>query len=201
MICGSCGGNSINTAICDYCGNSLSKIDSFDEIFLQSTVVRGNLRYRINSRTPVEGVVVSYYNSGQLQSSEPHKAGVKEGLAEYFDNSGNLQESITYKAGVRDGQAEAYADLGKGMQRQTKDYKKGVLERLELFYPNGQTEWVAIMIGKKRTTWQYYENGQLKAKFDRNEEYQKDGPYESYYEDGRLKEKCIYRNDQLLSAK
>ena len=202
MICATCGGNSISTTICDYCGNSLSNIDSFNEINLQSTVVRGNLRYRINSRTPVEGVVVSYYSSGQLKSSEIYKAGVKDGLAEYFDSSGNLTGSFTYKAGVKDGESEAYDDLGKGRQRQTQNYKKGELERIELFYPNSQQiEWSAIQTGEKRTFLSYYENGQLKEKYDRNAEFQKNGPYESYFEDGRLKEKCIYRNDQLVSVK
>ena len=201
MICATCGGNSISTTICDYCGNSLSNIDSFNEINLQSTVVRGNLRYRINSRTPVEGVVVSYYSSGQLESSEIYKAGVKDGLAEYFDESGNLTGSITYKAGVKDGESEVYGDVGKGWQRQTQYYKKGARERLELFYPNSQqTQFSAIMTGDKRTVKEYYENGQLKEKYDRNAELKKNGPYESYFEDGRLKEKSIYRNGQLVSA-
>ena len=201
MICSTCGGNSISTTICDYCGNSLSNIDSSNEIILQSTVVRGNLRYKINSRTPVEGVVVSYYSSGQLESSEIYKAGVKDGLAEYFDNSGNLTGSRTYKAGVEDGVTEVYGDVGKGWQRQTQYYKKGVRERIELFYPNSQqTEFSSIFTGDKRTLKEYYENGQLKEKYDRNAELQKNGPYESYFEDGRLKEKCIYRNDQLVSV-
>jgi Uncharacterized protein conserved in bacteria len=175
MLCNSCGGNSINTVICDYCGKPLPNVDSSIEIQKKDTVERSGVRYKKNSRIPVEGIVVEYNSSGQLRSSVPYKAGVEHGLAEAFD------------------------DLGSGLQRQTQNYKNGKLERAELFYPNShQTQWISVFTGGRRTIEQYYENGKLKEKYQRNEKLQKNGPYEAYYEDGRLRKMCTYKNGDIV---
>ena len=81
--------------------------------------------------------------------------------ASLLEDRGNL---VYYKGEVFTGAVIQYFENGKIEQKN--HYKKGSLDRFELYYENGQLDYLAeYNEGVPSGTWEaYYENGQLESK-------------------------------------
>ncbi len=51
-----------------------------------------------------------------------------------------------------------------------------------------------------KTVKQYYDNGKVRAVYHYNRKGVMDGPYKLYWENGRLKEKGVYKNGHLMGG-
>jgi|TARA_B110000902_G_scaffold125559_1_gene146538 antitoxin component YwqK of YwqJK toxin-antitoxin module len=133
-------------------------------------VERQGIQYEVNSQTPFTGIVVDYYENGQLSSKGNYKDGKKDGLWEYFDENGQLRFKSNYKDGKEDGLQESY-------------------------YENGQL-WTKVngKDGKEDGLYEkYHENGQLRIKGNLKDG-KLDGLTERYDENGQLKDKICFKN-------
>ena len=89
---------------------------------------------------PFNGIIVSYYKSGQLYSKETYKNGRFDGVSEEYYEHGQLKRRVPHKNG----------------------WYNGVLEE---YYENGQLKRVATYnsMDLDGVSEEYYESGQLES--------------------------------------
>jgi len=130
-----------------------------------------------------EGIHKEYYENGNLKKTGAYIQGEEEGIHKDYYENGNLENSTTYKDGTKNGWAETYNEDGAPL-------KKGNIDLRNNGIGMGPEE-VGIW-----AHWWYFENGQLEKKFLRDEYGDYQGAYELYYENGDLKEKGEYKDDE-----
>tara|TARA_B110000259_G_scaffold112128_1_gene128024 strand:- start:322 stop:1488 length:1167 start_codon:yes stop_codon:yes gene_type:complete len=216
------------------------KIAFTGEIF--ENFENGQLQLKENYKDGVRnGVFESYYENGQLAEKENYKFGDRDGLYEGYFESGQLKSKENYKDGVRNGVFESYYESGQLNDKLSEgeyksyyengqlkeNYKYGNSDGLyEGYYENGQlaekgsykpveiTSELVEQINQAKLVWgleelaplasgvillrngvfeSYYENGQLKeVKTYKDGNYY--GLFEIYYENGQLAEKYNYKD-------
>jgi antitoxin component YwqK of YwqJK toxin-antitoxin module len=136
--------------------------------------IKDNLsHYIINYKNgKYDGLLLHYYENGQLKEKGNYKNGKKEGLFEHYYENGQLDWIKNYKNGKREGLFEHY-------------YENGQLKS-KYYFKNDKSEGLLEF---------YYENGQLKGKYSCKNG-KMEGLFESYYEDGTTKEKGNYKNGE-----
>jgi antitoxin component YwqK of YwqJK toxin-antitoxin module len=118
-----------------------------------------------------------YDELGVLLSIDIYKQGKKNGLCLVYMPDGTVSEERYFKEDVMDGTFKDY--FSKNAIKAQGKYVKGELEgRVTYHYPNG----VEVAAG-------YYKNGQ------------KTGPWIYKTEDGKVKEKELYKNGKLANQK
>lgn len=120
----------------------------------------------------------TYYDeAGRLLSKDRYVNGKKDGLCLVYLPDGKLAEERNYKMDVQHGAFKQYLD-GKRLRGQG-TYNNGQMEgKATYYFPNG----VEVASG-------YYKNGE------------KNGPWIYKNEDGKIKERELYVNGKLASAK
>jgi antitoxin component YwqK of YwqJK toxin-antitoxin module len=130
------------------------------------------------SGSKTETVEVKGENGKLIESFEINKEnGKKNGVRQIFDEEGWLSLEESYKDDVLQGKRTFFYKNGK--PREVENYENGILVgEVNVFYENG-----VLQIKK------YY--------IQKNGESVLEGILESYYDNGRLKEKITYVNGQL----
>lgn len=150
----------------------------------------------------------AYYEDGKLRSKGTaidEKLTVCDGAYETYFNSGLPEEIVHYKKGVKDGESKRYFSNG-NVQIEGK-YVDGKEEGLfQLFYNDKKPHIITNYkdgkyVGTRKT---YFSNGNINVienysstqKGDYGDRYVREGVYETYYEDGKLREEGKYVNDK-----
>ena len=136
-----------------------------------------------------------YYPNGKVKNRVYLKRR-KElvGLEKKYYENGNLKSVISYKNGLIENLLKSYDKNGEIDEK---------LEKVELFYPNGNIESRRYFIMNSKITYQdgveeeYYENGKLKSKVILING-KVNGFMESYYENGKLKSRVPFEDDEPL---
>jgi len=116
----------------------------------------------------LDGLVVSFYPTGQLREQVAFAAGKQDGIARRWHLNGAKQAEAHYKAGKEDGIVRSWYENGTLRQRVRMTAGKPV-GKLDEWYPNGK---------RKRTA--FYADGK------------QSGPSTSWYADGKLEHKSTY---------
>jgi antitoxin component YwqK of YwqJK toxin-antitoxin module len=124
-----------------------------------------------------DSVWTFYDESGKLLSREKYKEGKKEGVSFVYLPDGSISQLRTFRDGVEHGPFKDF--FGKDLIKASGSYENGHMEgRVAYYYPNG----VEVAAG-------YYRNGV------------KNGAWIYKTEEGKIKEKELYINGKLASAK
>ena len=124
-----------------------------------------------------DGVWDYFDEAGVLISRETYKSGKKHGPSYVFIPDGSISEERNFKNGLEEGAYFAY--YGKNIYKTKGTYLNGEKEgRFIYYYPNG----IEVANG-------FFKKGL------------KNGPWIYHTEDGKLKEKELYKNGQLASKK
>ena len=136
-----------------------SKVVNEDEEFIHLEDWGGVLYYKKKLFT---GVLVSYYDNGQLATSDSYKNGLEDGAYESYYSNGQLHERFMHKKGKLHGLVEEYHENGQLDHKCT--YKSGVkVGTYESYHFNGQLESRSFYNeqGDSIGVWlRYDENGQ-----------------------------------------
>lgn len=198
--------DSIGDRYKEYYSNGNVKLEveyiASDSIIMTSYYEDGKL-HKIDT---MEGECVEYYDNGQLKEKKNYYSHILDGPYESYFKNGQLKEKATYKlydnqASVYHGDYELYYENGqiraKGMFKNGRKF--GLFEK---FHENGQLrergnyifkDWASI--GNLKL---YYEDADLKYHNHLDEAKYKvpdvlHGIFESYYDNGILKERANYR--------
>lgn len=156
----------------------------------------GNIKSKIRWKKNEMKSALFYYENGNLKTSIAYKNGkIDVGILNFYEN-GNLKSKMLYKNGVPEKFFKIY-DKNKEVEEK--------VEKVELFYPNGNIESRSYFIVNKNveTVYQdgpdekYYENGNLKSRvvFINGKV---NGLMESYYENGNLESRIPFEDDEPL---
>jgi len=69
----------------------------------KQTVVRGGLKYEVNSEGPYTGKIIKYYPNGQKQREEECLNGTSHGKQTRWDESGQKKEEAEWRDGKQHG--------------------------------------------------------------------------------------------------
>ncbi|MFT2089533.1 toxin-antitoxin system YwqK family antitoxin [Paraglaciecola sp. 2405UD69-4] len=132
---------------------------------------------RVYQNKPFTGVMVSYFDSGQLATADEFVNGRRQGFAKKWFTNGKLAYHANYNHGQRDGFSRSWWVNGK--------------RRSEFFYITGKPEGVA---------WRWYRSG---AKFKRfNYKMGKPaGLQQAWRENGKLSSNFEYKNGRTYGLK
>ena len=128
------------------------------------------------------GVSKEYYENGQLKAKGEFIKGEEVGKHKEYYNNGQLKSNTTFLDGNKIGLYEEYLENGSPSKKGNNGEKGGGFGP----YYGEIGNW---------TYWKYYSNGQLKKYYSKEEYIGFIGNYESYYENGKLKEKGAYNDD------
>jgi antitoxin component YwqK of YwqJK toxin-antitoxin module len=128
------------------------------------------------------GVSKEYYENGQLKAKGEFIKGEEVGKHKEYYNNGQLKSNTTFLDGNKIGLYEEYLENGSPSKKGNNGEKGGGFGP----YYGEIGNW---------TYWKYYSNGQLKKYYSKEEYIGFIGNYESYYENGKLKEKGAYKDD------
>lgn len=103
------------------------------EINLHETVVRKEIRYLVNSSTPINGRVVRYHSNGELQLEVNYVDGKREGTMKIYHPNSQLKGLGNYVNGEKTGIMEYYHSNGEVSRRGMyhRDKKSGVWENFD----------------------------------------------------------------------
>ena len=150
-----------------------------------------------STKEPVNGIVCSYYNNGNVSVEYPYKDGKKEGVQRSYYESGRLESEAHYNNDKVEGIVNLYYESGKlqGGVHYKGNKKEGISKE---YYENGrlkcETPYKGDKVdGIKRT---YRENGKLESEtFYENDK--KEGISRLYYENGQIQTEGTYKNDKV----
>jgi antitoxin component YwqK of YwqJK toxin-antitoxin module len=150
-------------------------ITAYAEVFYISGKLQAKGKYINEKRDSIWSFFTEY---GELISKENYKNGLKEGQSYTYYPKGELLEEINYKNNLKDGPNKQYY-----INKQIKS---------ESNYKNGK------LIGKNAY---YYPNGMLASIGYYNDFGNKFGVWLSKDKDGKVTEKEVYDNGNLLTGK
>ena len=143
--------------------------ENSDSLFVQFYRLNGNLKTEgiLNERKRV-GLWKYFYKNGAVMSQENYKKGLRHGEQFVFYSNGKITEKSLFKNGLLDGISSKYSSKGILIEEVT--YKKrkpnGLAKYFEL---NGNLKETGIYIdGKRVGKWEYYLEGELAQKEDKN---------------------------------
>jgi antitoxin component YwqK of YwqJK toxin-antitoxin module len=129
----------------------------------------------------VNGVIEEYYSDGNLRCIGTYINGKLDGPFEKYYENGQLESKGTYKDGERDGPWENYDEEGQMDHKLI--YRDGEIYISELY-----TFGLLFMRNYEETGLNefYYDTGQLSSRGKQNENFERDGRWEIFNEDGTL---------------
>lgn len=197
------------------------------EIPREQLVEREGLLYEVNSQTPFEGNVTTFFENGQLKSKSSYKQGYQSGSFETYYENGQLESKGTFKEdgsslidgeyviyhkngtpshtwriqdGKTVGNSDYYFDNGQLEQRIV--FKNGVRQDgpFEIFNRDGQPlKRGTTKNGKMHGTFEEYYEGQVYNVWTYVEG-RVDGPYKKFYSNGETQETGYYKKDTKSSS-
>jgi antitoxin component YwqK of YwqJK toxin-antitoxin module len=123
-----------------------------------------------------EGLVMLYYENGNIMYEIPYRNGLKEGLEKRYSENGRLEHEVPYKNGKKDG-VERFYSIG------------GALAG-EISYIDGRKE------GFEK--WYFFSDGRIKRE-TLYKSGRREGVEKRYYEIGSALE-ILYKDDRAVSA-
>ena len=143
--------------------------ENSDSLFVQFYRLNGNLKTEglLNERKRV-GLWKYFYRNGAVMSQENYKKGLRHGEQFVFYSNGKITEKSLFKNGLLDGISSKYSSKGILIEEVT--YKKGKPNGLAKYFElNGNLKETGIYIdGKRVGKWEYYLEGELAQKEDKN---------------------------------
>lgn len=143
--------------------------ENSDSLFVQFYRLNGNLKTEgvLNERKRV-GLWKYFYRNGVVMSQENYKKGLRHGEQFVFYSNGKITEKSLFKNGLLDGISSKYSSKGILIEEVT--YKKGKPNGLAKYFElNGNLKETGIYIdGKRVGKWEYYLEGELAQKEDKN---------------------------------
>ena len=143
--------------------------ENSDSLFVQFYRLNGNLKTEgvLNERKRV-GLWKYFYKNGAVMSQENYKKGLRHGEQFVFYFNGKVTEKSLFKNGLLDGVSSKYSS--KGILIEEVNYKKGKPNGLAKYFElNGNLKETGIYIdGKRVGKWEYYLEGELAQKEDKN---------------------------------
>ena len=143
--------------------------ENSDSLFVQFYRLNGNLKTEgvLNKRKRV-GLWKYFYKNGAVMSQENYKKGLRHGEQFVFYFNGKVTEKSLFKNGLLDGVSSKYSSKGILIEEVT--YKKGKPNGLAKYFElNGNLKETGIYIdGKRVGKWEYYLDGELAQKEDKN---------------------------------
>ena len=140
-----------------------------DSLFVQFYRLNGNLKTEgvLNERKRV-GIWKYFYKNGAVVSQENYKNGLRDGEQFVFYSNGKITERSLFKNGLLDGISSKYSS--KGILIEEVAYKKGKPNGLAKYFElNGNLKETGIYIdGKRVGKWEYYLDGELAQRNEKN---------------------------------
>jgi antitoxin component YwqK of YwqJK toxin-antitoxin module len=142
----------------------------------------GNIKCRIPYKNGKEdGIEEVFYENGNISMRIPYKEGKMDGIREWFDKQWNIKARIPFKEGKEDGIAEWFDEQGNITE--TRVCKNG--EVIEITKPE-LTPHI-----------EYYGNGNVKVKGQRNSKGQREGIWEWFFENGNILCRTPYKEGNM----
>jgi len=142
----------------------------------------GNIKCRIPYKNGKEdGIEEVFYENGNISMRIPYKEGKMDGIREWFDKQWNIKARIPFKEGKEDGIAEWFDEQGNITE--TRVCKNG--EVIEITKPE-LTPHI-----------EYYGNGNVKVKGQRNSKGQREGIWEWFFENGNIRCRTPYKEGNM----
>ena len=163
--------------------------------------LRNGKYYPVNSNTPYTGRIVHYHEMFNFTEIGSYKNGKRNGLKETYYENGQLRSSQNYKHGKLNGLWESYYE--NGQLKYSANWKGSFYDKSYTYYENGQLKSLENYqniygFPSRLNSSKYYENGQLKS--SENYNYGKlDGLFEKYDENGQLTFSGIYKEGKLVT--
>ena len=155
--------------------------------------------YTYNDAGLLDGVVKTYYESGELKSEKPYQNNSETGIEKEYYKSGNLSREVNWK----DGKillTKEYFESGK--VKAEFNYKDGGLNGMsKTYYENGKIKSENnFRNGKGEGLHKYYyESGKLEGEFNFKDGKQH-GLVKAYYENGKLRVAVNLKDGKPLSS-
>ena len=147
---------------------------------------------------PPDGLVVEYYDTGQVGSKRRYEGGVQHGTFEVFYGDGSRWERGAFVSGKPDGDHDKWWKNGRPALKAR--YVDGQLEGdYERWYANGETwEKATYRLGKRVGEYRkWWKNGALAHEY-RYVEGKLDGEFRTYYDNGAKWAVAEYRNGKPI---
>lgn len=141
------------------------------------------------------GITKTYYPNGQLEQTGNYINNREDGQWFGYYPSGKVSFDFTYKNGELNGGVKEYYENG-NLKFEGKRENGIAVGTDKAYYENGQVEYEEDV--EIRNTVVYYSNGNLKEILFRDKEGLYDGPYSSFYENGKPKEDGHYETGQKV---
>ena len=162
-----------------------------------------------------DGTFISYYQNGNIKEKHTYKNGNEEGEGIFYYENGKLEEKYFMKNGKLDGEAINYFEDGKiknkaifkdGVTLEEEIYKdneirkntfkNGEIVQQDIYSKNKILKAKKFFLGNgKMKIISYYENGKLKKKI-LYKNGMKNGFAIAYYEDGIIEQKAYFVDDK-----
>ncbi len=157
------------------------------------TILEGSEEEPAKLKTSIEGIMLTYYENGEVWKEEEFRQGVKKGRTQEFYSSGQLKEVSWYENNIRNGKLNAWWPDGKLEMEGFIDLGKKT-GKWQIYHTNGNLQVYYIYKNNVKHGYskEYYPDGQLKTR-GRYHNNQKNGIWVDYYAEGGLKFKGRYR--------
>ncbi len=146
----------------------------FNNKYIEVKNDEGNIveKYQVNKEGNKDGISMTYFSSGELETEEHYIDGKLDGIRTIFFKSGNKEIIENYKNHVIDGPYQVF-------------YESGKLS-VEVNYIDGKMEGIL-----KR----YFETGDLMEEITMSNNAE-NGPFKEYYQNGKIQWQGEYLNGE-----
>lgn len=147
------------------------------------------------------GVFETFYADKKVKEAFYLEQGVLNGFFNSFYENGKLKEQIDYKQGKQTGERKEFYANGKLQFQISKDAVKNIF-RHEWYFENGNPKKLASKrIDKDENIGafkEWYENGQLAKTGNYISNYEREGEWLEYYENGSAKVEAVFENKNFI---
>ena len=103
------------------------------ELLVAPYVTQGVIKHDDKSHKPLTGVVLTFYENGQLRQKVKYMGGQENGISELYRENGILKRKLSYRDGKQHGLMESYYESG--LLKIKSNFKSGNPQGLyELFH-------------------------------------------------------------------
>lgn len=151
--------------------------------------------------TNYTGVCKTYYESSTIKEILHLKKGRIDGEYKVFYQNGNLKEKIQFVNGVETGVREEYYEEGNIKYQVVADKTKKIFIHKKFYENKNLKELESKLIDGEESFGEYkkwYKNGQLAESGNYKSNYQRDGKWLEFYEDGSKKVEAEYINSEFI---
>jgi antitoxin component YwqK of YwqJK toxin-antitoxin module len=125
--------------------------------------VKDGIFYEIATNTKLNGIVKSYYESGELNHEWNCKDGKKNGIGKWYQKTGALGGEANYKDGKANGIGKTYYESG--ALKSEENYKNGKQDGIyKTYYESGILETQLITRNGKAISGMFYKKNGKKER-------------------------------------